>query len=86
MPPRYRQWLNEELVVNNRKRDKAYPQSLAVGSESFVDKLQALPGTRATNWKVAQMGGKHVLREQSARYNIISGAESTGLKLDNRLF
>lgn len=29
---------------------------------------------------------KHALREQSARYNIVSGAKNSGLSLDNRLF
>ena len=34
---------------------------------------------------VAAIGDKHALRKQSARYNIVSGAENSGLSLDNRL-
>ena len=66
-------------------RDKAWSESLAVGSEGFVEKVQPLIGTRATNWKVVEMGDKHALREQSAGCNIVSGVENIGLSLDNRL-
>ena len=86
MQQQLRQWLNEELAINNSMRDKAWSESLAVGSEGFVEKVQTLPGTRATNRKVTEMVDKHALGEQSARYNIVSSAKNTGLRLDNRLF
>jgi putative transposase len=85
MQQQLRQWLNEELVINNSMRDKAWSESLAVGSQGFVENVQTLLGTKATNRKVTEMVDKHALREQSARYNIVSGAENIGLRLDNRL-
>lgn len=85
MQQQHRQWLSEELAINNSMRDKAWSESLAVGSEGFVEKVRTLIGIRATNRKVVEMGDKHALREQSAGYNIVSGAENIGLSLDNRL-
>ncbi len=37
------------------------------GNEAFVEKVQTLPGARAANRQVAAIGGKYILREQSAR-------------------
>ena len=84
MQQQLRQWVNEELAINNSTRDKAWSESLAVGSEGFVDKVQTLLGTKATNRKVTEMAGKHALREQSESYNIVSSAKNTALRLDNR--
>ena len=81
----HRQWLSEELAINNSKRDEAWTESLAVGSDAFVEKVQTLLGTKATNRKVAAIADKHALREQSARYSIVSGTENSGLSLNNRL-
>ena len=66
-------------------RDKAWSESLAVGSQGFVEKVQTLLGTKAANRKVTEMVDKHALREQSVRYNIISDTENIGLSSDNRL-
>ena len=64
-------------------RDKTWSESLTAGSEGCVEKVQPLPDTKATNRKVTEMVDKHAPGEQSARYNIVSGAENTGLKLNN---
>ena len=51
MQQQLRQWLFEELAINNSIRNKAWSESLAVGSEGFVEK--------------AEMVDTHALREQS---------------------
>jgi hypothetical protein len=55
-----------------------------VGIQGFVENVQALLGTKATNRKVTEMVVNHALREQAARYNTVSGAGSSDLSLDNR--
>jgi hypothetical protein len=50
-----------------------------VGSEDFVEKVQTLLNTKATNREVTEMADKHALREQSARYNSDFGTKDTGL-------
>ncbi len=86
MQRRLRQWLNEVLAANNGMRDKAWSESLAVGSEDFVTNMQTFLGTKATNRKVTEIADKHALREQSAPYNTVLGTENSDLTLDNRLF
>jgi hypothetical protein len=67
-------------------RDKTWSEGLAVGSEDFVEKVQTLPNTKATNREVTEIADKHALREQTARYNSDFGAKNTGLRLNNRHF
>lgn len=55
------------------------------GESGFVENVQTLPGTKITSRKVTEMVGKHALREQSARYNIVSGAKNANLRRNNRL-
>jgi putative transposase len=64
MQQQLRQWLIEELKINNSVRDKTWSESLAVGSEDFLDKVKTLLNPRATNREVTEMAGKHALREQ----------------------
>jgi putative transposase len=86
MQLQFREWLTEELAINNSMRDKVWSASLAVGSEGFVENIQTLLGTKANNRKVKELVAKHALREQSASYNIVFSAENTGLRLNNRHF
>jgi putative transposase len=86
MQQQLRQWLIEELTINNSVRDKTWSESLAVGSEDFVEKVQTLLNTKATNREITEMADKHALREQSARYHSDFGAKNTGLRLNNRHF
>jgi putative transposase len=81
-----RQWLIEELTINNSVRDKTWSESLALWSEDLVEKIKTLPNTKATNREVTEMADKHALREQSARYNSDFGTKNTGLRLNNRHF
>ena len=81
----HRQWLSDELVINNSTRDIAWTESLAVGSEIFVDEVQALLGSKARNRKVTVSGEKHILRETAARYNANFDTENSGLNKHNRL-
>jgi putative transposase len=81
-----RQWLIEELTINNSVRDKTWSESLAVGSEDFVEKVKTLLNTKATYREVIEMADKHALREQSARYISDLGAKNIGIRLNNRHF
>jgi putative transposase len=85
MQQQLRQWLKEELTINNSMRDKACSESLTVGNEDFVENIQTLLGTKPTNRKVTELVIKHALREQSASYNIVFSAENTSFRLDSRL-
>lgn len=79
------QWLRDELLMTNSMRDRVWTESLAVGSESFVDEVQTSLGNKAANRKVINSGEKHILRETRARYNADSDYENRGLSTDNQL-
>jgi hypothetical protein len=85
MQQQLRQWLNEELAINNRMRDKSGSESLAVGLGILLKKYKPYLAYKPTNRKVTEIVDKHALSEPSARYNIVFGIENTGLRLNNRL-
>ncbi len=62
-------------------RGQVFPNHIT----SWKDLTQLFDPTLA-NRKVTVLADKHALREESARYKLVSGAENIGLKLDNRLF
>jgi putative transposase len=64
------QWLNDELLKNRSQRDNNWSESLAVGSESFVDEIHTLLGCSAKKRKKAVIDEKHVLRETPGRYKV----------------
>jgi putative transposase len=79
----HRQWLSEELALNDTARDPAWTESLAVGSEAFVDEVQALLGNKANSRKNTIIGDNYVLREIPMPYTDNSGTENSGLSSDN---
>jgi hypothetical protein len=85
MQQQLRQWLNEELKINNSMQDKTWSESLAAGSEGFVVQVRTLLGTKSANRKVTEIVDKHALGEQSVHYNIDSGTENTGLRFNVRV-
>jgi putative transposase len=86
MQQQLRQWLIEELTINNSVRDNTWSESLVVGSEYFLEKVKTFLNTKATNREVTEMADKHALREQSVRYNSDFGAKNTSLRLNNSNF
>ncbi len=80
------QWLNNELLNLNAEKDINWSESLAVGSESFVDEVRALLGYKARKRKNAAIDEKHVLRETPELYRVDFDSEMGGLSLNNQLF
>ncbi len=78
-------WLSDELLMNHFMRDRAWTESLAVGSESFVDEVQVSLGIKAGNRNVVNSEGKYILREDRARYNARLDTENRSLSTDNQL-
>ena len=81
----HRKWLSNELATNCSLRDVTWTDSLAVGSQSFVDEVQALLGIKASKRNVATVGENHVLRENAAHYNVHSDAVNNDLSPENTL-
>ena len=65
----HREWVEEAMIRDGRKRQPLWSESVAVGSERFVlDVLEELR-IRAKGRKVRKVGERYELREPPATYN-----------------
>jgi putative transposase len=67
------QWVAAELQAERRARVEAWSQSLAVGSEAFVQAVQAELGIHAQHREVVATGESYSLREPAAAYRVNYG-------------
>jgi putative transposase len=64
------QWIAAELAAGASRREAAWSESLAVGSEGFVADIQRQLGARARYREVIDSGEIHCLREPPASYDV----------------
>ncbi len=60
----HREWIEEALLMEDHQRNEAWTQSLAVGSEEFVRKVQENLGVRGIGRSIIERGDACVLREE----------------------
>lgn len=82
----HRGWVEESLGTRNNGRESKWTQSIAVGSEEFIEKTKAKLGIRAKGRKVREAQGVYVLREPPARYGADFNVKNDGLRLKNSYF
>ncbi len=80
------QWVESELMRNNAERMGCWSESIAVGSEQFIENVQRQLGSRAKGRSIAIENERTVLREPLASYNALFGAEKSTLSPDNSYF
>jgi hypothetical protein len=61
-------------------------RSPGIATLEAIDECLSNVITKSPKRKVVEMLDKHVLGEQSARYNNVSGARNNGLRLDDEHF
>ena len=79
----YRGWIDETLKSRDLRREGRWTESIAVGSEHFVQETQAHLGTRGKNRAIIEADGSYELRESPTLYRAISGHENSGLRHQN---
>ncbi len=79
-------WVEEYLGDGEKTRQEEWTGSIAVGSQSFVEKVKGLLGFRAKGRDV--IGGKegYQLREEPGHYKALFGAENDHIGLENAYF
>ncbi len=82
----YREWVEESLARRDRKREPMWTESIAVGSEEFVEKTKAQLGIRAIGREVSGEDEVYQLRESEIPYNGIFAGENRGLRPPNTYF
>jgi putative transposase len=71
-----RQWIEEALRAQMHRREAFWTESLAVGSEAFVEKVRKQLGVRGRHREHIVTGNTHFLREPGANYGCFSGAKT----------
>ena len=80
----YRGWIDDELTKVRRFRDPKWTESIAVGSESFVNSTKELLGADGIGRKVREREDTFELREHTIPYNAILGHGNAVLSHENR--
>jgi len=65
----YREWVEESLARQGQGREPRWTQSIAVGSEAFVEKTKAELGITAIGREVTGEDGVYELREPGVPYS-----------------
>ena len=79
----YREWINEALREGSSIRDSMWTQSIAVGSEKFIERTKETLGIRAKGRKVVESGELFQLRESEASYYVDFGIKNDDIGYEN---
>lgn len=77
-------WIDEALKAETNEREEKWSHALAVGNQSFIERIQAEGGARLLHRKVADDEFGWQLREESAQYD--SSPENGGLSGENAVY
>jgi len=80
---RYKGWVEEYCGDGEKARKEEWTGSIAVGNRPFVEQVKALLGFRAKGREVKEGGEGCQLREGSALYNTLFGAEKEDIGPEN---
>ncbi len=82
----HRHWVEAELQADVKKRKSLWSESIAIGSEGFIKKIQRQLGLRAKGRSVVSEKEGTALKEASAPYNILFEGKKSTLRPDNSYF
>jgi len=82
----YRGWIDEMLGKGALRREGRWTESIAVGSELFVNATQAKLGLKGRGRDVVGEDGSYELRESPVSYRAIVKHENNDLRPQNRYF
>jgi putative transposase len=79
-------WIEEALESENHSRESKWTESIAVGSEEFVESTKDRLGIKAKGRKVFRNNGAYELREPAAPYKALLDPKNDVLKPENAFF
>ena len=82
----HRGWVEEYLGDGVKGRQEEWTESIAVGSRAFIENVKGLLGYRAKGRDVIEVAQRYQLREGSAQYKALFGAEKEDIGPENRYF
>ena len=78
--------MDEALKDGNSVREAKWSESIAVGSQGFVERTKEKLGVRAKARKAKKIEGQFELREPRASYEVHFEAEKSDIGLQNTYF
>ena len=82
----HRDWVDDALRAGIAGRDERWSESLAVGSQAYLDQIKTELGRRASHRRIAESNGIHALREPAASYSARFAGKSDALRPNNTHF
>ncbi len=79
----HRRWIDDALDQNTLMREAKWSQSIAVGSETFVNQIAAAINPEISKGKTADIGESFLVREASVAYNAHSDSKMGPLRPPN---
>lgn len=81
----HRAWVEEALQFNTMQREARWSESLAVGTQPFVENVKRELGLKARHRGIEEDQGSLVLRETGPAYGLVFDGDNAGLKGKNAL-
>jgi len=82
----HQEWIEQAILDDVLKRQPAWTEAVATGSEGFVMQLKQALGVNVQGRKVQQDNDAYMLREPSSSYITHSSPEKVGLRTDNEVY
>ena len=82
----HRHWVDTELQADVKKRRSLWSESIAIGSEVFIEKIQQQLGLRAKGRSVVSEAEGLALKEVSVSYGTLFKGEKSTVRPDNSYF
>jgi putative transposase len=79
-------WIEEYLGGGSKIRQDEWPDGIAAGSRSFIEKVKAILGFRALGRDVIEISEGYQLREGSVPYKALLGPEKGDIGPKNTFF
>lgn len=82
----HRDWVNTALADQSSAREPRWSDSIAIGSETFVDQVKSELGLTARHREIAETNGAYTLREPFRPYAGHFDPENVPLRPNNTVF
>ncbi len=81
----HQEWVAQELTLDSSKRDERWSESIAVGSESFIDQVKASLGIKAKHKEVIEQEDGYLIKEGHSSYNAHFDSKIGHLRVENTI-
>ena len=82
----HRKWVDDSLAKCECRRESHWTESIAVGSEQFVERIHSELGVRVRGRRILEAGKAYQLREETESCNALFDAEKCDIGPENACF